>query len=242
MTSPRTARRIATAAIGLLFGLSIGVGAYAQAVLQNVTVKVNPGQLDAYIAKVRELQGVMDRVGGGGKVTVWQATAAGTNAGNTLVSVAYPSLTAYAETTTKVTADPEWQKILTGLPAMRTTLSTILVAARDGGGPPAPAAPGSVLQLVLVQVNPGQLDRYVERINALKAIQTRLGSSGVMRVWQATVAGATTGTVAVGITHPSLIAYAENAGKLQGDAEAEKLLDGLDGIRTIVSTSLSAAQ
>lgn len=241
MTFRRMGRRIATAAIGLLIGLSIGGGAYAQAVIQSVTVKVNPGQLDAYVVKVRALQGVMDRVGGG-QVSVWQATAAGTGTGNTLVSVAYPSLTAYAEATTKATADPEWQKILAGLPEMRTTLSTILATARDGGGPPEAATPGTVLQAVLVNVNPGQLDTYVERINKLKAIQARLGSSGVIRVWQSTVGGPTTGTVAVTITHPSLIAYAENSGKLQGDAEAEALLGSLDAIRTIVSSSLFVAQ
>lgn len=242
MVTRRTGRRIATAAVGILFALSIGAGAYAEAVIQSVTVKVMPGQLDAYLAKVRALQGVMDRVGAGGKVTVWQATVAGAGTGNTLVSVAYPSLVAYAEGTTKATADPEWQKILAGLPKIRTTLSTVLAEARDGGGPPAPAKAGTVLLGVLVQVKPGQLDTYLERIKTLQAIQKRLGSSGVIRVYQSIAAGPTTGTVAVGITHPSLAAYAENTGKTSGDPEAQKLLNGLDDIRTLVSTSLFTAQ
>jgi len=228
--------------MGLLFGLFIGVGAYAQAVIQSVTVKVKPGQLDAYLGKVKALQGVLDRVGGGGKVTVWQATAAGPATGNTMVSVTYPSLVAYAEATTKSTSDPEWQKILADLPAIRTTLSTTLMAARDGGGPPAPAKAGSVLQGVLVQVNPGQLPTYLERIKALQAAQKRVGSTGVMRVYQATVAGPGTGTVAVGIIHPSLADYAANTAKTNGDAEAQKLLSGLDSIRTLQSTSLFTAQ
>ena len=97
---------------------------------------------------------------------------------------------------------------------------------------------GSVLQGVAVRVEPGKLDDYVAKIASLERIRARLGAPSGMRVWQATLAGATTGTVFVGIQHSSLSAYAENAGKLRADAEAGKLLDGLDDIRTIGSASL----
>jgi len=90
-------------------------------------------------------------------------------------------------------------------------------------------------------VEPGQLDTYVQRIGALKGVLKRVGSSATIRVWQATLAGPNTGTVAVGLVHPSLAAYAENSGKLQGDAEGQKLLEGLDAIRTVVSSSLFVA-
>ena len=55
------------------------------------------------------------------------------------------------------------------------------------------------------------------------------------------MAGPQTGTVAVGLVHPSLAAYAENTDKLNADAEASQLLAGLDEIRTLVSTSLFTA-
>jgi hypothetical protein len=236
-----THRRWITAAMATLLALAVASGAWAQAVLQSVTVRVNPGQMSTYLEKVAALQGVMDRVGGGGQVQVWNATAAGTNTGNSLVSVAYPSLTAYAETTTKTQADPEWQKVFASLPDIRTLVSSGLIVSRDGGGMPPKAESGAVLQGVLVDVKPGQLDAYVQRIGALKGVLKRVGSSATIRVWQATLAGPNTGTVAVGLVHPSLAAYAENSGKLQGDAEGQKLLEGLDAIRTVVSSSLFVA-
>jgi hypothetical protein len=106
---------------------------------------------------------------------------------------------------------------------------------------PPKAESGAVLQGVLVRVNPGQLDTYVKRIRSLQGVLERVGASATIRVWQATLAGQNTGTVAVGLVHPSLAAYAENSGKLQDDAEGQKLLNGLDSIRTIVSSSLFIA-
>ncbi|MCP5060237.1 MAG: hypothetical protein GY937_26350 [bacterium] len=231
-------RRIVLLGLGISFGLVVSTGAWAQAVLQSVTVRVNPGQMSTYLERVAALQGTMDRVGSGGKVQVWNATVAGTATGNTLVTVGHSSLAAYAETTTKMAADPEWQKIFAGLDDIRTVVSNGLIVSQDGGGLPAAAESGAVLQGVLVRVKPGQLATYLERVAALKQVQKRVGSSGSMRVWQATLAGEATGTVAVGIVHPNLVAYAENTAKLQADAEGQKLLAGLDAIRTVVSTSL----
>lgn len=242
MNSRRSARSLVVAVAGVLLAFSLSAGAYAEAVIQTVTVKVAPGKLGAYVAKVGELQGVMDRLGGGGKVVVWQAVAAGTATGNTMVAVSYPSLTAYAETTSKSTADPEWQKILASLGDIRTTLNTSLIEARDGGGMPADAAAGSILQGVIVQVKPGQLDAYLAKIKTLQAIQKRLGSSATMRVWQSIVGGQATGSVAVALVHPSLVAYAENTTKTNNDPEAQQVLGSLDSIRTMVSTSLYQAQ
>lgn len=232
-------RKLSMAAIGAVLGtLVVSSAAWGQAVLQSVAVRVNPGQEATYRERVDALQKVMDRVGGTGKLQIWNATLAGTNAGTSLVVVSYPSLAAYAETTTKTSADPEWQKIFGGLHEVRTLISQSLLVSSDGGGMPPAAASGAVLQGVLVRVKPGQLDTYLQRIEALKAAQERVGSSGTLRVWQASLAGEMAGTIAVGITHPSLAAYAENTTKLQGDAEAQKLLEGLDAIRTVVSRSL----
>ena len=232
-----TRRGMSTACMGLALALVVSTGASAQAVLQSVTVKVNPGQMSSYLEKVAKLQEALDRVGGG-KVQVWDATLAGTNSGSTLVTVAHASLAAYAESNAKTSADAEWQKIFSGLDDIRTVISSSLIVSRDGGGMPPAADSGAVLHGVLVDVKPGQLDAYLEQIEALEKVQKRLGTSSNIRVWQATLAGSNTGTVAVGIMHPSLAAYAENTSKLNGDAEGQKLLDGLDAIRTIVSSSL----
>jgi hypothetical protein len=224
--------------MGLVLGVALATGAYAQAVMNTVSVKVNPGQAAAYQQRVAALQGVMDRLGGGATVQTWNATQAGQNSGTTLVAVSYPSLSAWADLTQKTTADAEWQKLSDGLPAMRTLISNSLMVSRDGStGPPATAS-GSVLQGVLLKVNPGQLDTYLQRVAELRKIQEQIGSSGQMRIWQATLAGTATGTVAVGIIHPSLTEYAANTEKINASAEAQAILNGLDDIRTLESTSL----
>ncbi len=242
MTSRCTARSLFAVAAGTLLALSFTTGALAQAVIQSVTVKVAPGKMDAYLAEVAKLQGVMDRIGGGAQVVVWQGTAAGPLTGNTLVSVSYPSLTAYAETTSKGNADPEWQKIMGGLGDIRTLVSTVLMQARDGGGMPSPAKAGTILEGVIVQVKPGQLDAYLEKVETLKGIQERVGSTAELRVWQSIVGGPTTNSVAVALVHPSLADYASNTTKTNADAEAQKVLGGLHTIRTLVSRSLFTAQ
>lgn len=233
-----SSRRFVLAAMGLVLGVVLSTGAFAQAVLNGVTVKVNPGQEAAYQQRVASLQGVMDRLGGGAKVQLWNATLAGQASGNTLVAVSYPSLSAWADLTQKTNADAEWQKLSDGLPAIRTLISNSLMVSRDGAGPPEPAPSGSVLQGVLLKVNPGQMDTYLARVADLRKAQERVGSTGTLRIWQATLAGTTTGTVAVGIIHPSLADYASNTEKLNADAEIQALLAGLDSIRTLVSTSL----
>lgn len=234
-------RHMTTLGVGIVLALVLSTGAWAQAVIQTVTVRVNPGQMPSYLERVATLQGVLDRVGGGGRVQAWNATLAGTAAGTTLVSVSFPSLAAFAESTTKSQADPEWRKVMGGLDAIRTVESQGLIVSRDGGGQPEPSASGAVLQGVLVRVNPGKLDAYVQQIEALKKVQQRLGTSGTTRVWQSTLGGEATGTVVVASVYPSLAAFAESMAQLESDAEWQKIIGGLGSIRTIVSQSLFTA-
>ena len=226
------------------FGLALGLATagYAQAVLQSVTVRVEPGKMDAYLKRVATLQGVLDRAGSGGKVAVWNADFAGSNAGTSLVGVSFPSLAAFAESTTKTNADPEWQAVMSGLSGIRTVVSTSLLASRDGGGEVSPPAAGSILQGVIVRVKPGQEAAYQAKLDALRKVQQRVGSSGEMRVWEVAVGGETAGSYAIGIIYPSLAAYAADSGKLQADKEGAELFASLDAVRTVVSVSLFTAQ
>ena len=96
----------------------------------------------------------------------------------------------------------------------------------------------SVLQIVSVRVNPGKLDKYLDRIEKLQAITDRLEAGGKLRVWQATLAGDGAGTIVVGIEYSSLAAFAENSSKVEADAAWQKTIAGLDSIRTIVGRSL----
>ena len=100
----------------------------------------------------------------------------------------------------------------------------------------------TVLQSVVVQVNPGELDNYMDRIAKLQGVLTRVGGGSEVRVWQATLAGSDTGNVLVGIAHASLAAYAETTRKVQADGEWQKQIKGLDDIRTLMSSSLIASR
>ena len=111
--------------VSLVLWLGVSLGASADdTVLSSAAVRVNPGQLDTYVARVGQLRAAMERLGASGTVRVWQATSAGEATGTVFVVLQYPSLTAYAESTTKMQADPEWQQIIAGLDDMRTIVNS----------------------------------------------------------------------------------------------------------------------
>lgn len=231
------ARRSIALLFCLILGLFTGLQASADdSVLSVVAVQVNSGQLDTYSARVAELQTHMERLGVDGTPVTWRATAAGTATGTVFVAIQYPSLASYAAGTTKSAADPEFSKLIGGLDDIRTIASNSLYRNVFGGGG---TEAGTLLQTVAVKVAPGRLSDYVAELEKLQAVQQRVGSSGKMRAWQATAAGANTGNVVVGIIYPDLATYAADTAKVQADAEWEKIIGGLDGMRTIVSTGLA---
>ena len=120
--------------------------------------------------------------------------------------------------------------------ALLTLLATVVgvpaVSAAQAEGP-------AVRQVILIEVQPGQLDAYLQRQPQAAAIQKRLGVPAA-RIFQATLAGPNTGTLSIVIDHPSLAAFAANNAKQQADAEWQSWIDELNkaGIRQLVSNSL----
>jgi len=159
--------------------------------------------------------------------------------GNTLVALEYPSLVAYAESTTKTRGDAEFQQLIGGFDGLRTIESSSLYRQVSGPGREGDVPTGSVLQSVSVRMKPGRLDDYAAKIEKLRKISERLGASNTMRVWQATAAGEATGTVVVGIIYKDLAAYAADSTKIQSDSEWQALVGELDEMRTIVSQGLA---
>jgi len=226
--------------LGMVLGLGFSLSASAQdAVITSIGVRVNPGQMGKYISQVKKIQGAMERLGAGSDIEAWQVTAGGPATGTTFVSLEYPSLVAYAESSAKTEGDAEFQKLIGGLDALRTIESVSLYRQVSGPGREGDIPTGSVLQTVFVRVKPGRLDDYVARIEKLRKISERLGTSNTMRVWQATAAGESTGTVVVGVIYKDLATYAEDSAKAQDDAEWQKLVSGLSDMRTIVSMGLA---
>jgi hypothetical protein len=235
-----TLRRTVAVLLGMVLGLGFSLSASAQdAVIASVGVRVNPGQMDKYISQVKKLQGMMERLGAGSNVEAWQVTAGGPATGTTFVALEYPSLVAYAESSAKTEGDAEFQKLISSLDALRTIESVSLYRQVSGPGREGDIPTGSVLQTVFVRVKPGRLDDYVARIEKLRKISERLGTSSTMRVWQATAAGEATGTVVVGVIYKDLTTFAAESMKIEGDSEWQKIVGGLDDMRTIVSMGLA---
>jgi hypothetical protein len=236
MTPNRTIATLLAVSLGLAFSVPASAD---DAVISSASVQVKPGQMDAYLARVKSLQTVMKRLEAGGDVEAWQIMVGGPNTGTTFVVIEYPSLGSYAESTTKAQADAEFQKLMGGLDAVRTLQSTSLY--RQVGGPASSGdvATGAVLQTISVQVEPGRLAEYLAKVQQLQAIAKRVDEANTMRVWQATAAGDATGTVVVGVIYKDLATFAASTTKLQADAEWQKLVAGLDDMRSVVSTGLA---
>jgi hypothetical protein len=102
--------------------------ARAQAVAQVVSVDVK-GDLDGYLAVVKDLQAVVKRVTPNAAIRIWQATLAGDGTGNVFVVIEHPSLEDYAKNTGKLQADAEWPKLIERFPKTgREILSNSLIS------------------------------------------------------------------------------------------------------------------
>lgn len=100
------------------------------------------------------------------------------------------------------------------------------------------AAAQPVVQVVTVKVAPGKLDQYRQELKKVSGVLTRIGSKGTLRVWNTTMGGTDAGQVLVGLEYPDLAAWAADSGKLQADAEWQKIQAGLVGVRTVVSNAV----
>ena len=98
-----------------------------QAVLQVISVKVT-GSRQAYLDKIKGLQGITKRLGLPA-VRVWRATLAGENTDVIYVATEYASLAAMAEAQNKLTADAEWTKMIRDIDAsgIRTVIDRSLM-------------------------------------------------------------------------------------------------------------------
>jgi hypothetical protein len=114
-------------AVGLL--AQMAHAADAPKVLNVLAVKVKGGQEDAYLQKVKALNGVMARLQTGGTMRVWRATQAGDATGTLYVGIEYPNLESFAKGTAKSSADEEWTKLVREMDAsgMRELLGNSLM-------------------------------------------------------------------------------------------------------------------
>jgi hypothetical protein len=97
-----------------------------------------------------------------------------------------------------------------------------------------------VLNVLAVKVKGGQEDAYLQKVKSLNGIMNRLQTGGTMRVWRATQAGDTTGTLYIGLEYPNLESFAKGMAKSSADDEWRKLVREMDasGMREVLGNSL----
>lgn len=122
---------------------------------------------------------------------------------------------------------------LVGLTLALTLTSSILL---PGG---AHAEGPEVSQVLIVDVEPRNMDDYMAFVKRAQTLVKKLGLPG-FRVLQATMAGDNTGSLAIVIENESLGALAANQAKVEASAEWEKLVGEIQqaGISRITSNSL----
>ena len=93
--------------------------------------------------------------------------------------------------------------------------------------------------LRVVTVSTDDVGAYVTELKKGKQMMATLNPKMVMRAWQATFAGAETGTVIVSLEHPgSISAFATAWEKTLADKKMADWLKGLGSLRELVSDSL----
>jgi len=220
--------------LGLVSASPVLAG-HHEAVLQVVAVDVKPGKLEDYQKQVKKLQAVLDKVNSKAAMRMWRNDQGGPATGTILVALEYANAEVWASDSAKVQADDEWQEILGGLHKLRTLEGSAVwrdISPNDSEGA------GTVLVVTGVSVNSGQLDAYRSELAKLSAIGERLGTTGRIRTWHATLAGPNTGNVAVAAEYKDLATYVSEQAKMSADAEWQGILNGLDEIRTLTGRSL----
>ncbi len=100
----------------------------------------------------------------------------------------------------------------------------------------ASGAQATVARVVVVETS--DLAAYQGELAKIRAVLTRLGSKGTMRVWRSRFAGPDAGMIVVAIEYPDMATLAADDATTQADAEYTTLIKGLDRIRKIRSDSL----
>ena len=118
----------------------------------------------------------------------------------------------------------------------RTLFAVMSLAILLGLSSTASAQKTTVIRVIIVKTdNPAA---YAQALEEGKSLMKKAGIAETIHVYQATYAGPNTGSVAVSIEYPSLVALAEAEAKLRADKDYGAWLKTLDKLRTIISDSI----
>ncbi len=234
---------VASASALLIGGAGVpqpAAAAHHEPVIMAITVNVEPGELEEYRERVGKLNKIMKRLGVAGTVRMWRPQLAGpaAAAGNVLVGIEYPNSAAWAAAQSVVQGDSEYSKIIGGLDKIRTIVNSGLWTDITPANVTPGGASGPVLAITAVDVKPGKLEDYRNRVSEAQGMVERLGISMRLRMWRATIAGENTGAVVIGFEYPDLNTFVSDRTKMQADAGWRRFIAGLDAVRTLGGTTL----
>jgi len=106
--------------------LAAPAGASSDRVLQVINVRIAPEHVEDYVAQMERLLGVQQRLHADGKMRMWRSAILESGRVDVIVSIEYEDMNAFATNYARLQADPEWQEIMNGLPAIRELLSSSL--------------------------------------------------------------------------------------------------------------------
>jgi hypothetical protein len=235
---PMTAAFAAALLLGATAAPQPAAAGHHEPVIMAITVQVKPGEVEEYVERVGKLTDIMKRLGVGGTVRMWRTQLAGPVTGNVLVGIEYSNAAAWAAAQQVVEADSEYSKIIRSLGKIRKIVASGLWTDITPAGVTPGAGSGPVLAITAVEVKPGKLEDYRKRVAGAQGMVERLGVKMRLRMWQATVAGPTTGSIVIGFEYPDLSTYVSDRAKMQTDAEWRRFIAGLSAVRTLGGTTL----
>ncbi len=81
----------------------------------------------------------------------------------------------------------------------------------------------AVVQFFQIEVN-GNMPAFLEQVKKIRSLNEKLGNTGKMRVYQATLAGSQTNSVYVMVTQPNMLALVQEGQKLQSSSEFQEII------------------
>jgi len=114
-------RKITAFMVAAVLAFAMSNAFAAGAVLRAIVVKTD--NVSAYLQEVEKGKAMSKKLGVSVIIRAWRATYAGPQTGTIVVSLEYPSWTAFAEAHSKTTADKQFSEWLAGLDKIRTIVS-----------------------------------------------------------------------------------------------------------------------
>ena len=223
--------------LSVVFVAPIQVGAQSNtAVLAVLSLDIQ-GNVEEYLEAAKPIIARFSEILPKSKLTVFQAEFAGSDSGEILVVIDYPSMAYIEEMRPKVASDEELAKLWPTLEKFGVTVeSNGLYLNR---APEQDRDVDSPIVVIYAIDTHGHNDAYVEGSKKIHERYYKVISNGDVGISEAMFTGETSGMIYIGVGYASMADMEEREEKVAADAELTRLFAERDKIgATIVSRSL----